>query len=77
MLDLKSTFVTEGTSPEGSAWQMLPIPMTRGVIDGAWSKPYYQFAPPCYEPTPPAAAHALLNSCARKAATVWISISCM
>ena len=55
MLDLKSTFVTEGTSPEGSAWQMLPIPMTRGVVDGSWSKPYYQFEPPCYEPTPPAA----------------------
>ena len=34
MLNLTSTFVggkgTTNTKPEGSVWQMLPIPMTRG-----------------------------------------------
>jgi hypothetical protein len=30
MLNLTSTFVSEGTLPKGSTWQMLPIPMTRG-----------------------------------------------
>ena len=33
MLPLKSTFVTEGTMPAGSTWQMVPIPMTRGGPD--------------------------------------------
>ena len=37
MLNLTSTFVggkgTTNTKPEGSVWQMLPIPMTRGGPD--------------------------------------------
>jgi len=53
MLDLNSTFVSEGTLPAGSTWQMLPIPMTRGVSDDRFEPPSYQFAPPCYDPTPP------------------------
>jgi hypothetical protein len=53
MLPLRSTFVTEGTQPEGSAWQMLPIPMTRGGPD--LREIGYQFPPPCYDPTPPVA----------------------
>ena len=54
MLDLASTFVTDGTLPVGGTWQMLPIPMTRGVTpEGKWSKPSLQFPAPCYDPTPP------------------------
>jgi hypothetical protein len=57
MLNLTSTFVSTGTSPEGSTWQMLPIPMTRGVDykTAQWTKPFYQFEPPCFDPTPPSA----------------------
>ena len=52
MLNLTSTFVTEGTLPKGSAWQMLPIPMTRW--DQTPGGPLgYVFPPPCYEPIPP------------------------
>jgi hypothetical protein len=53
MLPLNSTFVSEGTLPTGSTWQMLPIPMTRGVKAGRWGPDGYPFAPPCYDPTPP------------------------
>ena len=52
MLDLNSTFVSEGTLPEGSVWQMNPIPMTRG--GPGLGDMGYQFDPPCYDPTPPA-----------------------
>ena len=51
MLNLTSTFVTDGTLPAGSAWQMLPIPMTRGGPD--LHDMGYQFPPPCYDPTTP------------------------
>jgi hypothetical protein len=55
MLDLNSTFVSEGTLPSGSTWQMLPIPMTRNVTlpGGHWGPNSYPFPPPCYDPTPP------------------------
>lgn len=51
MLNLTSTFVSEGTLPPNSTWQMLPIPMTRGgpLLHDIG----YQFEPPCYEPIPP------------------------
>ena len=53
MLQLKSTFVTDGTLPVGGTWQMLPIPNTR---DGpSLHRVGYPFAPPCEEPTPPEA----------------------
>lgn len=53
MLDLNSTFVTDGTLPVGSMWQMNPIPTTR---DGpSLGKVGYTFPPPCYDPTPPRA----------------------
>jgi hypothetical protein len=50
MINLTSTFVTDGTMPAGSTWQMLPIPSTRDLHTG---KMGYPFPPPCYEPTPP------------------------
>lgn len=53
MLNLTSTFVTDGTLPVGGTWQMLPIPMTRG---GPRLRDLgYRFDPPCYDPTPPEA----------------------
>jgi hypothetical protein len=55
MLNLTSTFVggkgTTNTKPEGSVWQMLPIPMTRG--GPGLGDIGYQFPPPCYEPIAP------------------------
>ena len=51
MLPLNSTFVSEGTLPAGSTWQMLPIPMTRG--GDHLQTMGYPFAPPCYDPTTP------------------------
>lgn len=51
MLNLTSTFVTDGTLPEGSTWQMNPIPTTRG--GPSLGKVGYVFPPPCYDPTPP------------------------
>ena len=51
MLELNSTFVSEGTLPAGSTWQMNPIPMTRGGPN--LHDMGYQFEPPCYDPTPP------------------------
>jgi hypothetical protein len=50
MLNLTSTFVTDGTLPVGGTWQMVPIPMTRDQIS---HKLGYPFPPPCYDPTPP------------------------
>lgn len=58
MLNLTSTFVSEGTQPAGSTWQKMPIPMTRTWKGGIYSSGDilgYQFEPPCYDPTPPAA----------------------
>jgi hypothetical protein len=52
MINLTSTFVTDGTTPAGSTWQMLPIPSTRDLHTG---KLAYPFPPPCYDPTPPRA----------------------
>eukprot|EP00656_Telonema_subtile_P055338 TRINITY_DN8524_c0_g1_i1.p1 TRINITY_DN8524_c0_g1~~TRINITY_DN8524_c0_g1_i1.p1 ORF type:complete len:368 (+),score=53.53 TRINITY_DN8524_c0_g1_i1:157-1260(+) len=51
MLPLKSTFVSDGTLPLGSTWQMLPIPTTRGGPN--LGKMGYTFPPPCYDPTTP------------------------
>merc|ERR1719384_95544 len=50
IIKLKSTFVSEGTLPVGSTWQMLPLPMTRTWFPERLG---YQFDPPCYDPTPP------------------------
>lgn len=51
MLKLKSTFVSEGTLPVGSTWQMLGIPDTDhvGPKGGGGDSPF-AFDPPCYEP---------------------------
>jgi len=47
-IKLQSTFVSEGTLPTGSTWQMMPIP--------AWKNFYperigFSFEPPCNDPT--------------------------
>merc|ERR1719263_1235309 len=56
MMKLNSTFVSEGTLPEGSTWQMNPIPGYVIEKDGGGS--YCSepgpgcrwFEPPCYDP---------------------------
>lgn len=54
MLNLTSVFVTEGTKPEGSAWQMLPIPNVRNWFPLPGERAFaYQIPVPCYDPTPP------------------------
>ena len=53
MVDVKSTFVSEGTLPVGSAWQMLPIPDTENVHPSGDKTEAWTFPPPCYEPRYP------------------------
>jgi hypothetical protein len=50
MLQLNSTFVSEGTLPVGSTWQMNPIPGYVIEKDGGWSCCKRWFDPPCYDP---------------------------
>merc|ERR1712194_88906 len=45
---LKSTFVSEGTLPAGSTWQMVPIP---GYVN-FFGPDKHWFDPPCYDPAP-------------------------
>ena len=52
MVRVKSTFVSEGTLPVGSTWQMLPIPDTH-TVPGGGKVEGWGFAPPCYEPRYP------------------------
>ena len=59
-IELNSTFVSEGTLPKGSTWQMNPIPgyviHSGGTKGGGWEyckKPGPEcrwFDPPCYDP---------------------------
>jgi len=53
MVDVTSTFVSVGTTPAGSTWQMLPIPDTHIVHPPRVSTEAWGFAPPCYEPRYP------------------------
>ena len=53
IMKLKSTFVSEGTLPVGSTWQMLPIPDTHHVTPGVGPSEAWTFPPPCYEPSYP------------------------
>lgn len=54
MMKLKSTFVSEGTQPAGSTWQMLGIPDTHHVKPrGVGPTEDWAFPPPCYEPRYP------------------------
>ena len=53
-IQLKSVFVSDGTLPQGSTWQTLPIPS----VWNPWplkneSVNAFQIPPPCYEPTRP------------------------
>jgi len=51
MLKLSSTFVSVGTLPVGSTWQMLGIPDTHvGHPAGVGAVEDWAFPPPCYEP---------------------------
>ena len=54
MVKVRSTFVSEGTQPVGSTWQMLPIPDTHMVHPGGAVPEAWAFTPPCYEPRYPA-----------------------
>ena len=53
MTKVNSTFVSEGTLPVGSAWQMLPIPDTHMVHPGGTGTEAWGFTPPCDEPRYP------------------------
>ena len=53
MVKLSSTFVSVGTLPVGSTWQMLGIPDTHHVSPGGERSEDWTFPPPCYDPTPP------------------------
>ena len=51
MVKLSSTFVSVGTQPVGSTWQMLGIPDTHHVRPGGEGPAEdWTFPPPCYEP---------------------------
>ena len=52
MLPLRSTFVSEGTTPAGSTWQMNPIPMVHDYFtqSAAANKGGFPFKPPCNDP---------------------------
>jgi hypothetical protein len=50
IIKLNSTFVSEGTLPEGSTWQRNPIPGYVIEKDGGWSCCKRWFDPPCYDP---------------------------
>ena len=59
--DVNSTFVSEGTLPNGSTWQMVPVPgYITGNPKGSWTCCKQWFDPPCYDPVVPAdSAHRL------------------
>lgn len=50
IMKIKSTFVSEGTVPLGSTWQMLPIPDTHILHPKGTPGANFSFEPPCYEP---------------------------
>lgn len=50
IITLKSVFVSEGTLPVGSTWQMLGIPDTTHVRPHGFPSEKWAFEPPCYEP---------------------------
>jgi hypothetical protein len=51
VITLNSTFVSEGTLPAGSTWQVNPIPGWGVMRDGDWSLPLKRwFDPPCDDP---------------------------
>ena len=54
-IQLKSKFVSNGTLPVGSTWQLLPIPSTSqlGFQPKGQPRDAFQFDPPCYEPSLP------------------------
>ena len=52
MLSLNSTFVSEGTLPKGSTWQMNPIPMVHDYFSQSAAANHggFPFPPPCADP---------------------------
>jgi len=61
IIELDSTFVSEGTQPAGSTWQMVPLPgYVIGVPkDGGFNCCKHWFEPPCYDPIPVPATNQL------------------
>ena len=59
MVKLNSTFVSEGTLPHGSTWQMNPIPMVHDYfnnVNPGLNKGGFPFPAPCDDPFEPDAA---------------------
>lgn len=53
IVPVKSTFVSEGTTPPGSTWQMVPTPgYVIGSPRGGFTCCKHWFEPPCYDPDP-------------------------
>ena len=54
-IQLTSKFVSNGTLPVGSTWQVMPIPSTSqlGKQPKGIPQTAFQFEPPCYEPVLP------------------------
>ena len=53
IMELNSTFLSEGTLPAGSTWQMVPVPgYVIGSPKGGFTCCKRWFDPPCYDPTP-------------------------
>merc|ERR1711924_521474 len=59
IIKLKSTFVSEGTLPAGSTWQMNPVPgyinfarIGKSVKLSCSPRCKHWFDPPCYDPSP-------------------------
>merc|ERR550514_909981 len=51
IVDLASTFVSDGTTPAGSTWQMVPTPgYVIGSPHGGFTCCKHWFEPPCYDP---------------------------
>ena len=51
IIPVKSTFVSEGTQPAGSTWQMVPTPGYVYMYPAPGCCKHW-FEPPCYDPTP-------------------------
>jgi len=62
-IKLKSTFVSEGTLPAGSTWQMNPVPgYVIGSPKGGFTCCKRWFDPPCHDPVPvPDMGHRLID----------------
>jgi hypothetical protein len=70
-IQLASKFVSNGTLPAGSTWQLVPIPSVSNQLHPAGvPRAAFQFPPPCYEPTLPAGLDQVRGLTAPSAASV-------